>query len=205
MAKDIFYQIKYTLSQIRFNRRSEVSEELIESFGKIKVDDTFDFGRITQYFRNKNHSNTYQVLSDKTCNDLDFEDLFVLVDRCNSKVGQQYLYNRLRSIDVEKKETKLNEEIIDQFLEDSELRISIQQKLEKLKNEEAYYISELFQEAHLKPPSWLFIIKLLSLTSLVLLILTLFNPLFFFVLLSVFCVNFVIHFWNKKNLARYIN
>ena len=130
MAKDIFYQIKYTLSQIRFNRRSEVSEELIESFGKIKVDDTFDFGRITQYFRNKNHSNTYQVLSDKTCNDLDFEDLFVLVDRCNSKGGQQYLYNRLMSIDVEKKETKLNEEIIDQFLEDSELRISIQQKLE---------------------------------------------------------------------------
>ena len=113
MVKDILFQIKYAFSQLRPNRRKEEKKKLIESFGRIKVDETFNFNRITQYFWNKDHSNMYQVLSDKTCNDLDFEDLFVLVDRTNSKVGQQYLYNRLRTIDVDKNQTKLNEEIIE--------------------------------------------------------------------------------------------
>lgn len=205
MVKDILFQIKYAFSQLRPNRRKEEKKKLIESFGRIKVDETFNFNRITQYFRNKDHSNMYQVLSDKTCNDLDFEDLFVLVDRTSSKVGQQYLYNRLRTIDVDKNQTKLNEEVIEELLKDSELRVSIQQKLLKLKDEEGYYISELFQKQHIKPPRWLFFIKLLSLTSLVLLVLSFYNPVFFLVLLGVFCVNFVIHFWNKKNLAEYIS
>ncbi|MBC2846462.1 MutS-related protein [Winogradskyella flava] len=205
MVKDILSQIKYKFSQIRFNRNKEVKKELIESFGKIKIDDTFDFERISKYFKNRDHSKMHQVLSDKTCNDLDFEDLFVLVDHTKSKVGQQYLYNRLRTIELDKSQTKLNEEVIDVLLENTELRISTQQKLLKLKNEEAYYISELFQEEHAKPPKWLFIIKLLSITSSGLMVLSFINPLFFFGLLGVFCINFVIHFWNKKNLAEYIS
>ncbi|TXE17485.1 hypothetical protein ES692_09420 [Psychroserpens burtonensis] len=47
--------------------------------------------------------------------------------------------------------------------------------------------------------------KLLSFISLVPLILSFINPLFFIILLVVFCVNCVIHFWNKNNLFQYVS
>ena len=204
MIKDIIFQIKYTFSQIKFKRKKELNQRLKESFGKLK-DDSFDFDSIENYFRKKDNSKAYQILSDKTCNDLDFDDLFMFLDRTNSKVGQQYFYNNLRTIKLNEKQTKLNEEIITELSENPELRISVQKKIEKLKHKDAYYITTLFQEEHIKPPKWFFIIKLLSFTSLVSLILGFFNPIFFIVLLGVFCINFVLHYWNKNNLVQYVS
>jgi len=203
MIKDILFQIKYTFSQISFNKKKEVNQRLKESFGKQK-DETFDFDYIEKYFRKKDNSKAYQVLSDKTCNDLDFDDLFMFLDRTYSKVGQQYFYNNLRIIKVNEKKTKLNEEVITELSENPELRISVQKKLEKLKHKDAFYISSLFQEEHLNPPKWFIAIKLLSFSSLVSLVLGFFNPIFFIVLLGIFCVNFVLHYWNKNNLVQYV-
>lgn len=202
MIKDILFQIKYTFSQISLNRKKELNQRLIDTFGKPK-DNTFNFDDIEKYFRSKDNSKAYQVLSDKTCNDLDFDELFMFIDRTNSKVGQQYLYNNLRTIQVNEKQSKLNEEIIKELSENTELRISVQKKLEKLNHKDAYFISSLFQEEHLNPPKWFIAIKLLSLASLVSLVLGFFNPIFFIVLLGVFCVNFVLHYWNKNNLVQY--
>ncbi|WP_108425699.1 MutS-related protein [Flagellimonas amoyensis] len=203
MIKDLLFQIKYTFSQIKFNRKKELDQRLKESFGKLK-DDSFDFDSIEKYFRKKDNSKADQVLSDKTCNDLDFNDLFMFLDRTDSKVGQQYLYNHLRTIQVNEKKTKLNEEIITELSENPELRISVQKKLKKLRHNEAHYISSLFQEEHLHPPKWFFVIRLLSFASLMSLVLGFFNPIFFIVLLGIFCVNFVLHYWNKNNLMQYV-
>ncbi|MBP1637989.1 MAG: mismatch repair protein MutS, partial [Bacteroidetes bacterium] len=79
------------------NRKKRIKEKLLSEFGKLKID-SFDFDKIESYFRKKDHSTAFQTLSDKTCNDLDFQELFLFLDRTNSKVGQQYLYNKLRSI-----------------------------------------------------------------------------------------------------------
>jgi len=204
MIQDILFQIKYTFSQITFNRKKELNKKLKESFGKLK-DDSFNFDMIQKYFRNKDNSKAYQILSDKTCNDLDFDDLFMFLDRTTSKVGQQYIYNTLRAIKVDEEQTKLNEALISELSKNSELRISIQKNLEKLKHKDAYYIATLFQEEHLKPPKWFFIIKLLSFASLTSLILSFFEPLFLVVLIGIFCINFVIHYWNKNNLFQYVS
>lgn len=204
MIKDIILQIKYTFSQISFNRKKELNQRLKESFGKLK-DHSFEFDSIEKYFRKKDNSKAYQVISNKTCNDLDFDDLFMFLDRTNSKVGQQYFYNNLRTVSINGKQTKLNEELISELSKNSELRISVQKKLEKLNHQDAYYISSLFQEEHLNPPKWFFVIKLLSFASLVSLVFGFFNPIFFIVLLGVFCVNFILHYWNKTNLVQYVN
>ena len=204
MIRDILIQIKYAFSQASFHRKKKPNERLIESFGKLK-DDSFDFKYIEKYFRNKDNSNAYQVLSDKTCNDLDFDDLFTLLDRTNSKVGQQYLYNKLRTIHVDQQQIKLDEEIIETLSTDLELRISLQKKIEKLNGSDAYYITTLFQEEHFNPPKWFFVIQLLSLTSLISLTLSFYNPLFLILLITILCVNFVIHYWNKNNLVQYVS
>ena len=173
------------------------------SFGKLK-DDNFNFELIEKYFKNKDNSDSFQVLSDKTCNDLDFEELFMFIDRTNSKVGQQYLYNRLRTIPINENGKFLNEKIINRLSNDADFRIRTQILLDKLKKNDVYYISSLFQEEHLKRPKWFFVIQLLSFTSLISIIISLIFPKFIFLLLGVFIINFSIHYWNKRNLYQYL-
>jgi len=187
-----------------FNQKKKNIERLKKSFGEIK-DDIFDFKMIGKYFKNKDNSKAFQILSDKTCNDLDFNELFLFLDRTHSKIGQQYLYNRLRAISPNKELTQIEERIIEKLATDENFRFTVQTRLEKLNKYDAYHISTLFQEKHMKPPKWFLAVKLLSFTSLLSLILGFFNPMFFMVLLAVFIINLGIHFWNKQNLTQYVN
>ncbi|GLB49379.1 MutS-related protein [Neptunitalea lumnitzerae] len=202
MIKDFLFHVKYAFLLFPFNRKKHLARKLKESFGSLKSD-TFNFKQIESYFRKKDHYNAHQVITDKTCNDLDFDQLFMFLDRTNSRVGQQYYYNKLRTIDVNPAQTKLNEELIQTLSKDSDLRIDTQKKLEALNNKDAYNITCLFQEEHITPPKFFFVIKLLSFISLVSLLLAFYNPLFFMVLIGVFCINFVVHYWNKNNLIPY--
>lgn len=178
-------------------------EKLLKEFGAFKQE-SFDFEYIERYFSNKEHSNAFQVLSDKTCNDLDFQELFMFIDRTHSKPGQQYLYNKLRSIPLDANIVNLQEEIIDYLTSNTEARLSAQNLLSGLNEKDAYYITSLFQEKHIQPPKWFFAIRLLSFTSLLSLVLLFFNPAMAFVLGGVYLINICLHYWNKKNIARYL-
>lgn len=187
-----------------FRRKKKQTERLEASFGKLK-DEPFDFSAIHKYFENKDKSKVLQVLSDKTCNDLDFEELFMYLDRTTSKVGQQYLYNKLRAIDVNPQETEINEELIDKLSKEPNFRIKIQRQLERLSKYDVYRISELFQKEHPKPPKWFIAVKLLSFTSLLSFVWLFFEPQFVLVFMGVFMINFIIHLWNKRNLLSIID
>lgn len=186
-----------------FETKKKIKDRLIESFGNVKAD-SFYFESIEKYFRNKDHTNAFQVLSDKTCNDLDFNELFMFVDRTTSKVGQQFLYNALRTIPSNGDKFIEQEKLIDQITKDSNLRLKLQIHLDKLSRDSAYFITSLFQDEHLKKPKWFFVIPLLSFTSLLCLLMLPFTPQFFFVLLGVFIINMAIHYWNKRNLYEYL-
>jgi len=186
-----------------FRRNINYIQRLLDSFGKLK-DDSFNFELIERYFRHKDNSDAFQIISDKTCNDLDFQELFMFLDRTNSKIGQQFLYNKLRLIPSHFEKNERNEKLIQKLTDDSDLRVNIQRQLEKLNNDDSYFITSLFQDEHLKPPKWFFIVRLLSFTSLLSLIMLPFNPRVVFVLLGVFIINIGIHFWNKKNLYQYL-
>ena len=184
------------------NRKRKKIEKLLSEFGNLKVD-PFDFEHIESYFRKKDHSTSFQTLSDKTCNDLDFQELFMFIDRTNSKTGQQYLYNKLRTIPLDIAKNIGHEKLLDEFTSNSELRVSVQSQLKKLNDIEAFYIASLFQEEILKPPKWYFMVPLLTFSSVLSFILSFINPAFIFILLGLSIINIVIHFWNKKNLFNY--
>ncbi len=186
-----------------FQRKKKNKERIQNSFGKLK-EESFDFDLIEKYFRNKDHSKAIQILSDKTCNDLDFQELFMFLDRTNSRVGQQYLYNQLRVIQPPSNRTELNELVIEKLKSDASLRIRIQEKLEKLNKDDTYYITSLFQDEHVKKPKWFFLIPILSFTSLFSLIMLIFNSQVTYLLLGVFLINTGIHYWNKRNLYQYL-
>jgi DNA mismatch repair ATPase MutS len=186
------------------NRKTRIKEKLLSEFGNLKPD-SFDFENIESYFRKKDNSTAFQTLSDKTCNDLDFQELFMFIDRTNSKVGQQYLYNKLRNIPADSTGNIKNERLLDEFTTNFDFRVSVQSQLTKLNDREVYYIATLFQDEILKPPKWYFIVPLLSFTSALSFIMAFFNPVFFFVILGLSIINIVIHFWNKKNLFNYFS
>ena len=184
-------------------RTKKAREKLLHSFGKLKSE-SFDMEQIESYFRKKDHSGAFQVLSDKTCNDLDFQELYLFVDRTNSKIGQQFLYNRLRTIPSHSNEITGFETLIEKFANEPDFRVNIQSELARLNDREAFYITSLFQEEHLKPPKWFFIVRLLAFTSLLSLVMMIFNPSLIFIFLGVFVINMGVHYWNKKNLFEYL-
>lgn len=184
---------------LNFNKK--ITKNFASSFSQIK-DDAYNFEWIGKYFARKDKSQAFQVISDKTCNDLDFEELFMFLDRTTSKVGQQVLYNKLRIISPTKSFD--GEKLIALFSGNDEFRIGIQKQLQKLKSDDAYFITTLFQDDHVKPPKWFFIVPILSCTSLFSLAFLAFNLNFFLVLFAVFLINLGIHFWNKRNLYQYL-
>jgi hypothetical protein len=183
--------------------KKKIKQRLTQSFGEIK-DDPFYFYSIEKYFRNKDHTGAFQILSDKTCNDLDFNELFMFLDRTTSKIGQQFLYNTLRTIPSNNDKFTEQEKLIQQITNDSNLRLYIQLQLDKLTRESSYFITTLFQEKHIKKPKWFFIVPLLSFSSLMSVLLLPFTPQFFFVLLGLMIINLCIHYWNKPNLFEYL-
>ncbi len=186
-----------------FESKKKKRQRLIQSFGVIK-EDPFYFESIEKYFRNKDHNGAFQILPDKTCMDLDFNELFMFVDRTTSKVGQQFLYNTLRTIPANSDKFSDQERIIQQIMNESNLRLKIQLQLDKLTRESSYFITSLFQDEHIQRPKWYFVIPLLSFSSLLSVVLLPFTPQFFFVLLGLMIINMVIHYWNKKNLYEYL-
>lgn len=179
------------------------AQRLHAAFGKVK-NDPFNFDVIEKYYVHNRNSDALQVLSDRTCNDLDFRELFKFLDRTHSQIGQQFLYNKLRTIPSDQTENSENESIISLFTGNPDLRAAVQMKLERLKKREAGYITSLIQENHVEPPKWYIFYKVLSITSLLLVILFFFYSQVLLPLLGVFIINLIIHSLNKKNLFTYI-
>ena len=180
-------------------QRSQTSDE----FRKVKIDD-FDFERIASYSNGKEHSEHMQFLSDRTCTDLDFEDLFVLVDRTNSKVGQQYLYDILRSIPSNDFRANSFEKIIKTLDASPEIEKSLVFSLSKLNDQGVYFLKNLFQRPLIKRPKWFWVVPVFSFAGLVTSVLAIKFPIFLLILIGVLIVNLIIHYWNKMNILQYV-
>ncbi len=181
---------------------SKARFRFLESYGKIK-EDSFDFELIEKYFRNKNHENVFQVLSDKTCNDLDFQELFMFLDRTNSKIGQQFLYNRLRTIEAGSEKSEFEDDFIRYIEVNPDKRVEMQYLIERLNKSGTYYITSLFQDEYQNKPKWFFMVPILAFTNILALLLLPFNFQLIFVFTVVSLINIVIHLWNKKTLYQY--
>lgn len=187
-----------------FSSKKKIRKTLLNNFGKLKSASS-NFEPIERYFQKKEADDTvFQTLSDKTCNDLDFDELFRFLDRTNSKIGQQFFYNKLRSIPANFHHLKTDETLIDKFSTDPNFRVAVQEQLIKLDDYGAYHIASLFQDEHQPAPKWFFLVPILSVISLLSIISSVFIPQMLLVAIVLFTINMGIHFWNKKNLYQYL-
>lgn len=189
----------------RKKRNKKFRDSLVKNWGKSKKDDFLNFYNISRYYENNFHKKeAYHIISDATKEDLDLEELFKFLDRTTSKIGQQYLYYKLRTIKgIE--ELKEFGKLSDLFLGNASLRLESQWILSVLKTEEAYDLELLINDKPLKKPSYFKFIYASSIASVICLVLSIVNPMFLLVLLPLFCVNTVFHYKNKDNINYYIN
>jgi DNA mismatch repair ATPase MutS len=164
----------------------------------------FNFDLIDYYFRNKDHADAFQVLNDRFINDIDFHEVFAYIDRTHSKIGQQYFFNKLLTIDkntsFEKQET-----LIDIFLEKEAIKTKVQTLLAKFNKREAYYISNLFIDEYIAKPKWFWVVNILSVLGIVALGFVFVVNKVFILLLFLFVINVMIHLWNKRNIMVYMD
>ncbi|MEA5126602.1 MAG: DNA mismatch repair protein MutS [Proteiniphilum sp.] len=176
---------------------------LKRDWGKLKGED-FDFDLIEKFSKKKDNNAFFQVIPDKTEKDIDFQELFMFLDRTNSKIGQQYFYNKLRVIDTQYNFAD-QEKLVSYFLDNEPQRVESQLLLSKLNNRDSYYISSLFQEEYIERPKWFWAIITFSIVNIVLLILTLFYSQIIIILIINFFISAFFHYWNKKNIYYYAN
>lgn len=187
-----------------FSRKKRIFEQLESSFGKVKTEG-FNFDLIKRYFINKDNTNVNQVLSDQTCEDLDFDLFFCYVDRTSSRIGQQYLYSELRTTDHSQNKSQVREQAIQYFIQHPKERLKVQHQLNKLNHQQAYFCTDLFlQEPDKKPKSY-FLIPILSICAVVSLILTFINPIFGFIFIGIFAINLLFHYGLKRRTTLFIN
>lgn len=187
-----------------FRRKKRTLAQLEASFGNIKTEG-FNFGLIKRYFSNKDNSNVNQVLSDQTCEDLDFDLFFSFADRTSSRIGQQYLYSELRTMDFSKEKSNLRDRIVHYFNQHPNERLKIQYQLQKLNNQQSYYCVDLFLHEPANKPQWYFLIPILTFCATASLMLTPFVPMFGLFFFGIFAINLLFHYGFKRKTALFIN
>lgn len=111
--------------------------------GKQKNQDEFHFVSIEKYFINNNQKKSaFHIISDRCATDLDINETFKIIDRTSSKIGQQYLYYKLRTI--EKQDRLLDFiKLTLLFEKNKDLRLKTQLALTNLNSNDSYSFEDL--------------------------------------------------------------
>ncbi len=173
-----------------------------EDYTQSKAED-FHFDLISDYHNKK--QNKGFVLTNRTCNDIDFDEFFMFADHTTSIPGQQYLYNHLRKIPESFEHFEEQETTINYYDNNPDKQLKTVKLLNRISSFDAYYINSLFQDEHIKEPKWYFAIPILAITNLLLLIIIPFYLKAILPFIGITTINLIIHYWNKHNLYQYIN
>ena len=182
-----------------------LKKKLIEKWGKSNRVDYYNFSSIGKYFENNLHKNkAYHIISDKCNIDLDIDEVFKFIDRTSSRIGQQFLYFKLRTIGSIDKLIKFDS-LSNLFRNDESLRINCQMQLSNLNSNDAYYLEELINGKQIVKPKILWLIQSLSILALISIILAFYYPVFLLNLIPILGINTFFHYRNKENINYYVN
>jgi len=172
-------------------------------WGNAKNSRYIDLDSVENYFLNTiiESADKLQLISDKIANDLYLDEVFKLVDRTISKVGQQFLYARLRTIDKDQESVLLQDKFADLITADEQLRLDTQITLSKLQKNDSYYFQDLVYAKKVERPPFMLLVYFLTFLNIACLLMAFFRPGFLLVFMGVFIINSGIHFWNKNNVS----
>jgi hypothetical protein len=184
------------------NSVREFQEKIRSEWGGRKKA-SFNFDHISRYAVIRGGGGFHR-LTGQTLLDMDFHEVFQLVDRTNSNVGQQYLYNRLMHPTGSLEALRLLDEDAEYFRGAPEERLEIQKKLRQLSHNDAYYIVALLKETPLVLPRWFNFVYVSLILLGGFLLLSIVEPVFLILALLPLAANMFVHYWNKENIFHFI-
>lgn len=161
-----------------------------------------NFEYISNYYNNIDKTKYSHIVSDNTCTDIDFEALFSFCDRTSSKVGQQYLYSRLRCVDKDRNRIIEQENLIENIQKQNIIN-DIKKQLKRLNSFESYYLCRVFQDDPLPKDKYLKLTQILPFISMISIALTIYIHTFIVLLIPIMILNMIIHYRNKESLLFY--
>ena len=175
-----------------------LKQNINNSFGKkVDINDIwYKMDSVSNYFENKEIKN---CIDDITWNDLNMDDIYKTINNTQSSVGRDVLYNILRNPLHNQEDLIKRDCLIDYFTNNEDKRKEIQFILGKLgESKDLYPTNCLFinndnSESKLLKYNILFSISIISL------VLSIFNSLFF----PLFIVSIVINIWTSYRDKKY--
>jgi hypothetical protein len=189
---------------LKKKRFKKLKATLYKNWGTQKKNPYYNFFVIGKYFENNAHKKeAYHIVSEKSKIDLDINEIFKFIDRTSSKIGQQYLYFKIRTIGSIDALLKFDA-FTTRFQQDKDASISCQLELSKLNQTSSYYLEELINGKQVQKPKNLWIVKLLTSAAIASIVLSFFFPITIIFLVPLFAVNSVFHYQNKGNVTYYL-
>jgi hypothetical protein len=178
-------------------------ERLRQDWGQTKNSRYIDLDSVENYFLNTiaDSAEKLQLISDKVAADLYLNEVFKLVDRTVSRVGQQFLYARMRTLDKDTDALMVQDAFAELIAADEELRLNTQVTLQKLEKNDSYYFQDLVYARKIDRPGFMPLIYLLTLLNIICLFAGFFYPSAFLAFGGIFMINSGIHYWNKNNVS----
>lgn len=164
--------------------------------------DAYDFDRIGSYFYNSaSETECLQTIDAETTSDLDLNAVFERIDRTTTRVGQQSLYARLRTLRGEAETAAFGRDAA-RFAADPSLAERCTAHLGRLCDERAYELQNLIFDipARVRGIGAAYLFGALAAASL---LAALFHPLFLLLFAATFAANLYIHYDNKLTVTRY--
>jgi MutS-like protein len=158
--------------------------------------------QIALYYRLKSRASA-SALDDKTWADLNLDQVFEFIDRTSSRVGQQYLYDLLRTPKFEEEPLLKLERVVNRF-KDEKLCEGLQLELHRLNYKDAWFLPYLFREDLPQLRIHRFVLLALSLVTLASLIGAVFSPLFRSIFVLLFISNLLTSLYFRRHLHAYI-
>jgi len=193
------------INHLKKKRLLILRKKILNNWGQPKNETHFNFNSISKYFINNTHkNNAFHVITEKTQLDLDINELFKFVDRTSSKIGQQYLYYKIRTIDSIENLLQFDS-LTECFQQNKTLRIDSQLHLSELNTTNAYDLEDLLNGLQVKKSKIVWLVHFLTFSTITLLCLGLYYPVYFFFIIPIYIINMLLHFKNKANVNYYIN
>lgn len=162
----------------------------------------YDFDPIGSYFYNcPAEEGVFQIVDAETTADLDQNAVFEKIDRTTSRVGQQYLYARLRTLRGEEDAADFDRRV-GAFENDDELTQRCAGHLARLAGDDAYDLCRLIFDTPVRVRR-IGLIYALTAAAAASLLLAPFYPALLLLFVAIYAVNMYIHYSNKINISLY--
>ena len=206
MVYFLFFLLLLTITGMLSARNFKIKQkkkaaELRNQWGQAKNAD-FNFNYISIYTE-LNKESSFHQLSAQTKNDIDFNDLFCVVDRTSSSTGQQFLFDALSKPTNDIAALKILNGQVNFFSENEQQRIQVQQLLAGLNTNDAYFIATLLKDDLPGKPNWY---KWVFPYMTLMLLLIFFSPLhhsFLLWLMIPLAINVFLHYRNRNDTKRF--